>query len=346
MNSRDIFSNAPEDSLLVVDGDWLAYMVASALEKKSVKIYDEDGVFVKEYKNKTMFKDDTKNYNPNFRIEDSQSLPKNYKNNMVFLVKKSISKFLAESNCQSVLIAMGGPTNFRTDLHLPNAYKGSRKDLAKPLSLYEVRDYVTKAYPSVISDGEEADDILSKYQFMSYQNRERRIVACTLDKDARGTPGYLYNPNESYLTFIEGLGYLSRTAKESSSGAKKYKFYGEGRKWFYAQLLTGDKADDYFPCDIYKQLNVNSIKAPLITDLKAFNYLKDCTTDKECWEVIANVYKGWYKDVKEWTDYAGKTVKGDWIDILQLYVDVVHMRRFDNDRVIVKTVLSKFDIIE
>lgn len=345
MKSKDIFSDAPEDSLLVIDGDWLAFMVACALEKKSVKIYDESDVFVKEYKNKTLFKADTKNYNPNFRIEDSQSLPKNYKSNMIFLVKKHIAKFLLESKCQSVLIAMGGPTNFRTDLHLPKAYKGSRKDLAKPLALYEVRDYVTNTFPSIISEGEEADDILSKYQFMSYQNRERRIVACTLDKDARGTPGYLYNPNESYLTFIDGLGYVERTAKESTSGTKKYKFYGEGRKWFYAQLLTGDKADDYYPCDIYKQITENPSKSPLITDLKAFNYLNPCTTDKECWEVISNVYKEWYKDVKEWKDFKGKTVTGDWIDILQLYVDVVHMRRFENDRVIVKNVLSKFDII-
>ena len=345
MKSKDIFSDAPEDSLLVIDGDWLAFMVACALEKKSVKIYDESDVFVKEYKNKTLFKADTKNYNPNFRIEDSQSLPKNYKSNMIFLVKKHIAKFLLESKCQSVLIAMGGPTNFRTDLHLPKAYKGSRKDLAKPLALYEVRDYVTNTFPSVISEGEEADDILSKYQFMSYQNRERRIVACTLDKDARGTPGYLYNPNESYLTFIDGLGYVERTAKESTSGTKKYKFYGEGRKWFYAQLLTGDKADDYYPCDIYKQITENPRKSPLITDLKAFNYLNPCTTDKECWEVISNVYKEWYKDVKEWKDFKGKTVTGDWIDILQVYVDVVHMRRFENDRVIVKNVLSKFDII-
>lgn len=345
MKSKDIFSDAPEDSLLVIDGDWLAFMVACALEKKSVKIYDESDVFVKEYKNKTLFKADTKNYNPNFRIEDSQSLPKNYKSNMIFLVKKHIAKFLLESKCQSVLIAMGGPTNFRTDLHLPKAYKGSRKDLAKPLALYEVRDYVTNTFPSVISEGEEADDILSKYQFMSYQNRERRIVACTLDKDARGTPGYLYNPNESYLTFIDGLGYVERTAKESTSGTKKYKFYGEGRKWFYAQLLTGDKADDYYPCDIYKQITENPSKSPLITDLKAFNYLNPCTTDKECWEVISNIYKEWYKDVKEWKDFKGKTVTGDWIDILQLYVDVVHMRRFENDRVIVKNVLSKFDII-
>lgn len=345
MKQRDVFSNAPEDSLVVIDADWLAFLVSSALEKKSVKVYDENNVFVKEYKNRTKFKDDTKNFNSNFRIEDSQSLPSNYKNNMAFLVKNKIKSFLVSTNCQDYLLALGGPTNFRNDLKLPCQYKGSRKDLIKPLSLYEVRDYLKDNFKCIISDGEEADDIISKYQFMSFKDRSRRVVACTLDKDARGTPGYLYNPNENKLVFIEGLGFVERTAKESAAGKKTYKFYGEGRKWFYSQLLTGDKADDYYPCDIHKQITNNDSKSPLITDLKCFNMLKDCTTDKECWEAIVSVYRGWYENISAWKDWQGNEVKGDWIDILQMYVDVVHMRRFDKDRVDVRSVLTKFELI-
>ena len=345
MKQRDVFSNAPENSLVVIDADWLAFLVSSALEKKSVKVYDENNVFVKEYKNRTKFKDDTKNFNSNFRIEDSQSLPSDYKNNMAFLVKNKIKSFLVSTNCQDYLLALGGPTNFRNDLKLPCQYKGSRKDLIKPLSLYEVRDYLKDNFKCIISDGEEADDIISKYQFMSFKDRSRRIVACTLDKDARGTPGYLYNPNENKLVFIEGLGFVERTAKESAAGKKTYKFYGEGRKWFYSQLLTGDKADDYYPCDIHKQITNNDSKSPLITDLKCFNMLKDCTTDKECWEAIVSVYRGWYENISAWKDWQGNEVKGDWIDILQMYVDVVHMRRFDKDRVDVRSVLTKFELI-
>ena len=180
---------------------------------------------------------------------------------------------------------------------------------------------------------------------MSFKDRNRRIVACTLDKDARGTPGYLYNPNESKLIFIEGLGFVERIPKETAAGKKTYKFYGEGRKWFYSQLLTGDKADDYYPCDVYKQITDNPSKSPLITDLKCFNLLKDCTSDKECWQAIVTIYKGWYENISAWKDWQGNEVKGDWIDILQMYVDVVHMRRFDNDRVDVKSVLTKFELI-
>lgn len=345
MNQRDVFSNAPEDSIVIIDGDWLAFLVSSALEKKSVKVYDENHVFVKEYKNRTKYKEDKKNYNPNFVIEDSQSLPSNYKATMAFLFKKQIQGFLSATNCKDYLLALGGPTNFRNDLNLPRPYKGSRKDAIKPISLYEVRDFAAQNFNCIFSEGEEADDLLSKYQFTSYKDRTKRYVACTLDKDARGTPGYLYNPNENRMMFIEGLGFLSRNPKETASGSKIYKFYGEGRKWFYSQLLTGDKADDYYPCDIYKQITDNPSKSPIITDLKCFNLLKDCESDRECWKVIVDVYKDWYKDVESWTNWQGNTIKGNWTDILQVYVDVVHMRRFDNDRVDVKSVLTKFELI-
>ena len=63
MKLNTTFSNAPPNSLLVVDGDWVAYKIASALEKKSIHVFDEKDVFVKEYKTRTKFKEDTKNYN-------------------------------------------------------------------------------------------------------------------------------------------------------------------------------------------------------------------------------------------------------------------------------------------
>lgn len=60
MQARDMFSNAPVDSLLVVDGDWVAYKIASALEKKTIRVYNEQDTFVNEYKTRTKFKEDSK----------------------------------------------------------------------------------------------------------------------------------------------------------------------------------------------------------------------------------------------------------------------------------------------
>lgn len=345
MKLNTTFSNAPPNSLLVVDGDWVAYKIASALEKKSIHVFDEKDVFVKEYKTRTKFKEDTKNYNSTFRIEDCQTLPKKYKDTLSFLMNKMVRDMLNTANCESILFALGGKDNFRNDLDLPQKYKGNRDGTIRPLALTETREFVSETFPTVFSENEEADDIISKYQFLSSQSTDRHIVVATLDKDARGTPGTLFNPDEGKIVHIKGLGFLERIEKVSSAGKKSYKFYGEGRKWFYAQLLTGDKADNYFPCDYYKTLKGNPSKSPLITDLKCFNILQKCTTDKECWAAIAAQYKEWYGDITDWVTWDQRTVKGNWLDMLQVYVDVVHMRRFDNDRVDVRQVLKTLGVI-
>ena len=344
-----VMSNYEGEGLLVIDGDWLAYMIACTAETKSVKIYDSENNFVKEYKNKTAYMKDTKNYNESHTITPCQTLKPKYKSTTSLIMNKVVNKALTKTNCKDVLIALGGPTNFRDRLPLPRAYKGSRANVERPLVLSLMRTLIGTKYPTIYSEDEEADDIISKYQFQSFNNIQQynntftnRVVVCTLDKDARGTPGLLYDPNKEVLTQIEGLGYLER---KLSSNGKSRKLYGVGRKWFYSQLLTGDKADDYFPCDIYKTITNNTSNSPIITDLKCFNLLDPCTTDKECLQVIKDTYYGWYKDVTEWTAFNGNTVQGDWLDILQMYVDVVHMRRFDNDRVDVKNLLLSLGII-
>lgn len=335
--------------LLVIDADWLCFMVSCAIEKTSVKIFDTDNTFVKEYKNKTLYKKDTKNYNESYAIQDCQTLPPTYLSNATYILQSTVKKLLNASQCNEVLLTLGGDTNFRDRVPLPRKYKGSRADARRPLALSEIRQLASKKYNTQYSEDEEADDLISKYQYLSYtkllENNgdvfKDRVVVCTLDKDARGTPGLLYDPNSDTTTNIEGLGYLERKPLAN----KKHKLYGIGRKWFYSQLLTGDKADDYFPCDLYRRITNNPSKSPLITDLKCFKLLNPCESDYDCLKVIKDTYYNWYKDITEWTSFEGKQVKGGWLDILQMYVDIVHMRRFDNDSVNVKSLLTQFELL-
>lgn len=341
MNPNTSFSNPLQkiNGLLVIDGDWLAYKVASILEKKEVRIFDLDGNFVNNFKNKTEYKN-SPTFNPNFEIKDAQKLIKSHQSTMDYRLRVLVKTFLDATGCTEVLIAMGGPDNFRDELKLPQKYKGNRDGTLRPLALKETRDRVAELFPTIYSVGEEADDIISKYQYTYSQDKSTRIVVCTLDKDARGTPGLLYNPDKGTLVDIDGLGFLTIT-----KGNSGYKLYGEGRKWFYSQLLTGDKADNYFPCDLHRALTSNPSKSPVITDYKCFNLLNECKTDAECLTVLKNTYYEWYKDVTSWTTWTGETVKGDWIDILQMYFDVVHMRRFDGDRVDVRNLLARFGLL-
>ena len=78
---------------------------------------------------------------------------------------------------------------------------------------------------------------------------------------------------------------------------------------------------------------------------KVYNLLINCKDDKDAWAVLVEEYKLHYGSITKYTDWTGKTHKGTWIDILQNYVDVVHMRRWENDRVDVNNVLTKYNLI-
>lgn len=339
---KNSFSNIQQtsDGLLVIDGDWLAFKVAAVLEKKEVKVYTPDGDYVKNFKTRTAFKNSSM-YDETFEIRDSQELKKGYENTMAYLLQELVRTFLKATHCNRVLVALGGKGNFRNELPLPQKYKGNREGGIRPLALGETRDKIPELFPTVYSENEEADDIISKYQFLSTQKPEDRIVVCTLDKDARGTPGALYNPDKNTLVDIQGLGFL-----KLDKGSSGYKLYGEGRKWFYSQILTGDKADNYFPCDIFKQKTNNATKSPIITALKCYNMLEPCKSDAECLKVIRDQFYEWYHDMEEWTDWKGNTIKGNWVDVLQMYVDCVHMRRFDEDRINIQELLAKFGLLK
>ena len=323
-------------SILVIDGDFLAFKVSSVLETRCVKVFDEDEELYT-FKNKTAFKKSDQ-YNPEFIVKDSQVLKSNYKISMTYITKSIVNNLLKSSNTTTLLIVLGGETNFRDRLSLPVTYKGNRIDKIRPLALKETKNNFSKLYTTIYAEDEEADDLISKFQYKSYIEKNKDIIVCTPDKDAKGTPGNLFHPEDKYLTSIEGLGFVS--IKQTS----KIKLIGEGRKFFYSQLLTGDPVDNYFPCDIYKQKNNVSKKSAILSDFKVFNLLKDLNTDKECLKVIKDVYYNWYKDVSFWTDYNGNKVEGDWLDILQMYCDTVHMRRWDNDRIDIKKVLSDMEI--
>ena len=81
-----------------------------------------------------------------------------------------------------------------------------------------------------------------------------------------------------------------------------------------------------------------------MTELKVFNLLNELETDRECWKAVCDVYLAWYENTTEWTDWRDNIVKGSWLDILQMYVDCAHMRRWDNDKIDVRNVLTKLNL--
>lgn len=344
MSDFDPMSIQPD--LLVIDGDHVAFSVASLLEKRSVKVFDEqDNVEVGTYKNKTTFKkssdfnEEKKEY---YRIEDQQELDENWKARAPTIIHTIIKSYLHKTRTDQALVAFGAKENFRDSIPTPTKYKSHRTESLRPLLLQDIKLMVRELYPYEEPPTGEADDVVAFYQWKSLQDDNRRIVVCTIDKDATQTPcKALYNPDKGTTMSIKGLGEIYM------QGDPKPKLKSHGRMTLYYQMLHGDPTDCYSPCDVYKQINNIDKASPCLTDLKTYNILKDCKTDKECWEAIVKQYKEWYGEEEvEWTAWDGTKHTGDYLDIMQMNWDYCYMLRFPEDKVEVRDVLKKLGVID
>ena len=148
-----------------------------------------------------------------------------------------------------------GKENFRYDVAKTAPYKGNRKDVPKPSNLPEARGYLQHKWGAIISEGEEADDLLS---ISATSKDPETTVICTIDKDLLQVPCWHFN-------FVKGT-----WTKVSES---------EGTRFFYTQILTGDSAD-----------NIKGIHR--VGPVTAGKILEGCTTEQELYEACVKAYGG------------------------------------------------------
>ena len=67
----------------------------------------------------------------------------------------------SELDISTYELFLTGKRNFRNEIAQTAPYKGNRKDVAKPLHLEFLRGYMVDAWGAVVSDGEEADDLIA-----------------------------------------------------------------------------------------------------------------------------------------------------------------------------------------
>jgi 5'-3' exonuclease len=159
--------------------------------------------------------------------------------------------FASPSDYQVYLTGSG---NFRYDIAKSHDYKGNRKDTEKPLHLYLTREYLTKNYGAITSSGEEADDLISKAAAaLNYH-----CVVASIDKDMLQIPCWHYNFGRGEWSVVEPF---------------------QGTKFFYTQILTGDRADNI--------IGINGIGP-----VKAEKLLSECKTEENLWEAVVKAYNG------------------------------------------------------
>ena len=198
-------------------------------------------------------------------------------------LEKKIADILDEVGATSHTLYLTGKGNFREEIAVTKEYKGNRG--AKPYHHANVRAYL-ESLGAVVVDGMEADDVMAIEQTSDWimlrgskDNEEQHskvctTVICSRDKDLRQVPGWHYgweahNQPEYAMKWTSELGHLELTDKR--------KVKGDGLKFFYAQLIMGDKTD-----------NIQGIEGK--GDVFAYSLLEDCTDEQEMSMLVRKAY--------------------------------------------------------
>jgi len=180
--------------------------------------------------------------------------------------------------------------NFRYDIAVSKGYKDRKSN--KPYHFHNLRSHIRHNYPCHIAWGMEADDALAIHQ--TRRLAELDTVICSRDKDLRMVPGMQYgwecaNQPSFGPKRVEEIGELELDGN---------KLRGEGLKFFYAQLITGDTVD-----------TIPGL--PRGGPALAFKTLSHLDTEEEMYEAVAALYEA--KKGEEWETYLQEQANLLWM---------------------------------
>jgi hypothetical protein len=305
-------------TIVIFDGDTLAYRASAAIDNRSILALHKSGVS-RTFKNKTELKELLKSKNKLHTLDDysiSELQDPEDKINAFHIMKLQIQKVTAGLFADEYIVAISGRNNFRDNLPFPEKYKGNRLDLIRPVHLKACKEYLWKQHPSIVANSYEADDVLV-FKGYEYLNKGYTVILASQDKDAWAYSGlhlYDFTKEDPELELIpEGLGYLKDTGDN---------IIGRGLIWYAYQCVLGDKTDNMWP---YKLAGARFGKKA------AYKLLKDCKTEKEALELVVRQYKKWYPEVFNYTAWDGEVHCADAAYMLCQYHRGVRMKSTEDD---------------
>ncbi len=190
----------------------------------------------------------------------------------------------------------------RFDIALLKEYQATRKNRDnRPRYLDRMKEYMHKELGAVIHMKCEADDGMSSSQFKAVADgQEKFSIIVSKDKDLMQVPGLHLVWETGEIINADAFGKLY--FKEKSNGDEK--LVGYGSKFFWAQMLMGDTADNI--SGLPRLCVQNKIKT--CGQMTAFAMLEDCKTDKACFEMVRYLYQECGKKAKQYfKDYRDDT---------------------------------------
>lgn len=177
----------------------------------------------------------------------------------------------------------------RADQALIKPYQGNRKDKEPPAHLDAIRAYIGEELPSAVHLDQEADDGLTQANYADLENS----VLISRDKDLRMAPGLHWCFDEETVIEVEDpFGFIWMDASKRTKSLK-----GWGTKFFWAQMLMGDSADNIAGLPKYTRVDGKSMSCGPVA---AYELLEDCQTDYQCMRVVMYLYA---TSEYEWRDY-------------------------------------------
>lgn len=176
------------------------------------------------------------------------------------------------------VLYLTGKTNFRYEIAKRTPYKD--RPSAKPFHYHNLKAYVKGTRNYIESAGMEADDELALEQTRC----PSETIICSRDKDLRAVPGWHYSW-ENHLQPQWGPMLVDVFGKIELSPDRRV-LRGYGAKFFYSQILTGDKVD--------------SIPGlPKCGAVGAFECLETANTIGECYKRVVEAYRPLYGPLAE-----------------------------------------------
>lgn len=329
-------------SVACIDGDIISYRAAAANEKRYVIAQHKETLEEHAFDTATAFKEWVSD--SEFEAGEFTLTPGSEPGKVEFAystIKKMIADITEQAGCDNYHVVVSGESNFRLDLPLPTRYKDSRKDSIRPSQLAKCKQYLIQHHSAEVSNGVEADDVLVGYMYQGYKDK-KRVVQCSLDKDAKHGPGWLYDwTTMQEAELIEGYGALTCILKEKAKKTASGKpvidktIKGKGRAFLYYQIVFGDPVDAYKPCELAKAK---------FGEVGAYELLKNATNDKEALEAVVRQYKLWYPEPVTYRCWNNELHTKSWLEIMQMYTDCAFMRRWDGDRLDIAELLMKMEV--
>ena len=168
------------------------------------------------------------------------------------IIEYLLEDTMFEPNAELMEVFLTGKGNFRFDL--VDNYKANRSGVERPIHLQAIRDHMVENWGAVVSEGEEADDLIG---IRATQIGPYAVVA-SIDKDMLQIPCIHYNLWKKTWTKVSEW---------------------DGLLFFYEQILTGDKAD-------------NIIGLHGVGPVKAKKVIEGATTERELFDRCVAKYDG------------------------------------------------------